>query len=141
MSVSVPPKPHRALFALFVLFLVAYNIFRVGLFVMTQTGAVKPDHPLDPAFNAIVVYSELAIGAVGLAAVPGLLGSRAWAFWVTLGVSAYAIVFDGVSAVAVQLSAAGGVIPPVVVLLFLLILRSRFLPASPKPGGASATQV
>lgn len=128
MAVPMAPKPHRWIFAFFLFFLVAYNVFRVALFFMTQNGSVKPDHPLDPTVNAMIVYSELAIGALGLLAVPGLLWSKSWGFWLTVGVSAYAILFDGISAVVVQASAAGGVVPPVVVLLFLLFLRSRLLP-------------
>ncbi len=127
MSLPATPRPRRLLFALFLLFLVAYNLFRILLFVMTQNGSVKPDRPLDPMVNSIVVYSELVIGVVGLVAVPGIVWSKPWGFWVTVAVSAYAIVFDAVSAVVVQPSAAGGVVPPLVVLWFLLLFRSRFL--------------
>lgn len=128
-------------FALFLLFILAYNLFRVALFAMTQTGGITTDHPLDPLVNAIVVYSELAIGIVGLAAVPGLVRFKAWGFWTTAAVNAYAIVFDAVAAVGVQLSAAGGVIPPVVILLVLVLFRSRFFPgrtpvATPSPAKA-----
>jgi uncharacterized membrane protein YfcA len=125
------PRSRRVLFALFLLFLLAYNLFRVALFFMTQNGSVKPDHPLDPTVNAMIVYSELAIGALGLLAVPGLLWSRSWGVWLTVGLSAYAILFDGISAVLEQASAAGGVVPPVVVLLFVLVLRARLLPERP----------
>lgn len=125
---SSGPKP-RWLYVVFLLFVVLYSVFRVALFAMTQTGAVKPDHPLDPTLNAAVVYSELAIGLAGLGALPGLVWPRPWGFWVTVGVSVYAIVFDAVSAAAVQLSAAGGVVPPVVILLGLLVFRSRFVAA------------
>ncbi len=141
MSAPATVKPHRALFAFLLLFLVAYNVFRVALFVMTQNGAVKPDHPLDPLTNAVIVYSELAIGIVGLLAIVGLLQSRPWGFWATVAVSVYAIVFDGVSAVAVQPSAAGGVIPPVLILLLIFFLRSRFVPAGTGSGVAPAAHV
>lgn len=137
MLPPVARKPRIWPFALFVVFVVAYNLFRVALFAMTQTGAVKPDHPLDALTNGIIVYSELAIGLAGLAAVPGLVWSRSWGFWVTIGVNAYAIVFDAVSAVAVQASAAGGVIPPVVIIVGLLAFRHRFLRAT-EPREATA---
>ncbi len=127
---AAPWKARRWPFALFRLFVLAYNVFRVALFAMTQTGAVKPDHPLDALTNAIVGYSELAIGLVGLAALPGLMYIRLWGFWATVAVNAYAIVFDAVSAVAVQPSAAGGVIPPVVILLGLILFRHRFFPTA-----------
>ncbi len=130
MAESSPAKTRRWPFALFLLFVLAYNVFRVALFGMTQTGAVKPDHPLDSLTNSIIVYSELAIGLVGLAAVPGLVYSKAWGFWTTAAVNVYAIVFDAASAVVVQPSAAGGVIPPVVILLGLLVFRRRFLPST-----------
>ncbi len=139
MSFPTTPKPRRALFAFLLLFLIAYNVFRVALFFLTQSGAVKPDHPLDPAVDAVIGYSELAIGVVGLAGLPGIVCSRAWGFWVTVAASAYAVVFAGVSAVVVQPSAAGGVIPPVVVLLLLLALRLRFFPAGAESGGAPAS--
>ncbi len=137
MPSTKPSRGRRTLFAAFLLFLVAYNVFRIALFFMTQSGAVKPDHPLDPTVNAIVVYSELAIGLVGLLAVPGLLWSKPWGFWLTVAVSLYAILFDAVSAVVVQPSAAGGVMPPVVVLLFLLLLRARLIPAREPMSGPS----
>ncbi len=127
MSLPATPRPQRLLFAFFLLFLGAYNLFRVALFVMAQTGSVKPDRPLDPMVNSIIVYSELFIGVVGLLAVPGIVWSKPWGFWVTVAVSAYAIVFDAVSAVVVQPSAAGGVVPPLVVLSLLFFFRSRFL--------------
>ncbi len=127
-------------FALFLLFLLAYNVFRITLFAMTQTGAVKPDHPLDPTVNSIVVHSELAIGLVGLAAVPGLVWSRTWGFWMTVAVNGYAIVFDAASSVGVQLSAAGGVIPPVIVLVTLAAFRARFFPRARAEAPSSVPQ-
>lgn len=115
-------------FAIFLLSLFAYNVFRVALFVMTQNGSVKPDPPLDSLVNAAIVYSELAIGLIGLLALPGLVASKSWGFWVTFAINGYAIAFDAVSAVVVQASAAGGVIPPVAILLALVALRRRFYP-------------
>ena len=126
-------------FALFLVIVLAYTLFRVGLFVMTQTGAVKPDHPLDPLVNGLVVYSELAIGLLGLAAFPGLLRSWPWSFWLTVAVNAYAIVFDAVSAVGVQVSAAGGTIPPVVILRVLALFRKRFFHGEAVPVRGSVT--
>ncbi len=138
MATPSPGKPRVWSFALFLLFVVAYNVFRIALFGMTQTGAVTTDRPLDAVTNAIVVYSELAIGLAGLAAVPGLVGSKPWGFWATVAVNAYAIVFDAASAVGVQLSAAGGILPAVAILLLLLLaFRPRFFPA--RDGAAGAT--
>ncbi len=128
MAAQTGGRAKRWPFALFLLFLFGYNLFRVALFVMTQNGSVKPDHPLDPLVNSVIVYSELAIGLVGLLAMPGLLLSRSWGFWVTVAINGYAIAFDAVSAVVVQMSAAGGVVPPVAILLLLLAFRGRFLP-------------
>ncbi len=128
MAVPTSRKPRAWPFALFLIFVLGYNLFRVALFALTQTGAVTPERPLDPLANSIVVYSELAIGLAGLIAMPGLLWSKAWGFWLTVAVNSYAIVFDGVAAVVVQLSAAGGVIPPLVILLGIFLFRSRFLP-------------
>src|SRR5574340_635528 len=107
-------------FALFLVFLLGYTVFRVALFAMTQNGSVKPDHPLDALVNGVVVSSELAIGLIGLVAVPGLLWRKRWGFWLTAVVSVYAIVFDAASAVAVQPSAAGGMVPPAVILSLLM---------------------
>lgn len=123
-----PPKAQKRRWPvlLFLLFVLAYNLFRVALFAMTRTGAVTPDHPLDPTVDAVVAYSELVIGIVGLAALPGLAGSRSWGFWATVVVNAYAVGFDALSAVVVQLSAAGGVVPPVIILLLLFVFRRRF---------------
>ncbi len=140
MMTPVTRRPRQWAFAIFLLFLVGYNVFRVALFAMTQNGSVKPDHPLDPTTNAIVVYSELAIGVVGLIAVPGLIWPRPWGFWLTAEVSVYAILFDAVSAVMVQPSAAGGIVPPAIILVALLLaFRGRFFPQRPRlaePAGA-----
>ncbi len=136
MPATANRKPIGWAFALFLFFVVAYNVFRVALFAMTQNGSVKPDHPLDAVTNAMVVYSELAIGVVGLIAVPGLLRYRPWGFWATVAVSVYAVVFDAAAAVTVQLSAAGGVVPPVAILVALLAFRGRFFPE--KPVGVTA---
>ena len=127
MTAPATPCVRRWPFAGFLLFVLAYNAFRIGLFAMTQTGAVTTDRPLDPTTNALVVSSELAIGLLGLAAVPGLAWSRRWGFWATVAVNAYAIAFDAACAVGVQLSAAGGVLPPLVILGLLLLFRSRFV--------------
>lgn len=140
MATPASPKTRRWPFALFLVFLLGYNLFRVALFAMTQNGSVQPDRPLEPAVTALVVYSELAIGVVGLVAVPGLTWSKAWGFWTTLAVSAYAIVFDAMSAFAVQPSAAGGVIPPVAILLVLFVFRRRFFPAQSLPAASSPAQ-
>ncbi len=141
MAAATAPTRRVLPFALFLLSVLAYNVFRVALFGMTQTGAVKPDHPLDGLTNAVVVYSELAIGLVGLVAIPGLVGSKRWGFWTTVAVSAYAIVFDAVSAVAVQPSAAGGVVPPVIILLLLVLpFRARFFPSNERLAGASLSR-
>lgn len=136
---TAPPTSRRWPFAFFVIFLLAYNLFRVGLFAMTQNGTVTPEHPLDPLVNSIVVYSELAIGVVGLIAVLALVRSWAWGFWLTLAINVYAIVFDGVAAVGVQLSAVGGILPPVVILLGLLLFRGRFFQRHATEGGRQST--
>lgn len=126
-------RTRRWPYALFLLFLVGYNLFRIGLFVMAQNGTIQPEHALSPLVNAVLVYSEFAIGAVGLLAIPGLLGPRRWGATVTVGVSLYAIAFDAWAAFAVQMSAVGGVIPPAAILLLLLIYRRSFFPGEPRP--------
>ena len=140
MAGTAATASRRWPFALFLIFLLAYNVFRVALFAMTQTGVITTDRPIDPTVNTIVVYSELAIGLVGLVAVPGLVRSRAWGFWATAGVNVYAIVFDAAAAVAVQLSAAGGVVPPLVILVLLLVFRPRFFPSKMKPSMSAPAQ-
>lgn len=128
MSAPVVRKTRRWPLALFLLFVLAYNLFRVALFAMTQTEAIRPDRPLDPTVNSVVVFSELAIGLAGLLAIPGLVWPRSWGFWLTAAINVYAIAFDVVAAVAVQASAAGGVVPPVIILVLLLVpFRGRFL--------------
>ncbi len=133
MTTPVNQRPRPWAFAIFLLFLVGYNVFRVALFAMTQNGSVKPDHPLDSTTNAVIVYSEFAIGIVGLVALPGLIWPKLWGFWVTAAVSVYAIIFDAVSAVVVQPSAAGGVVPPAIILILLFVaFRDRFFPQRPR---------
>lgn len=140
MATPTSRTARRWPFALFVIFLLAYNLFRAGLFAMTQNGTVKPEHPLDPLVNSVVGYSELTIGLVGLVAIPALVRSLRWGFWMTVAINAYAIVFDAMSAVVVQLSAVGGVIPPVVILLGLLLFRHRFFPAGSETGVPAAAR-
>ncbi len=133
-------KTRRWPFALLLVFCLGYNLFRIALFVATLNGFVQTDQPLSPTLNAVVVYSELGIGLVGLVAIPGLLRSKPWGFWVTVAASAYATVFDAAAAIVVQLSAAGGVVPPVAILLLLVVFRPRFFPATPQPAALSGVR-
>ncbi len=140
MAAPVARTPRAWPFALFLVFVLGYNVFRVALFAMTETGAVTSDRPLDPLTLGIIVYSELAIGIAGLVAVPGLVWSRVWGFWLTVAVNVYAIVFDAAAAVAVQLSAAGGIIPPVAILVLLAVFRPRFFPSRMSASAAAAAK-
>lgn len=119
----------------FVLFLVLaafYYLFRVALAAADLTGGLPLDVEPPAHVRNFLDLSELAIGVLGLAGVAGLYRTRRWGYWTTVALSAYTIAFDGWSAVAVQASAAMGIIPPVLIMAYLYASRSMFL--HPKEG-------
>lgn len=118
-------------FVAFLLLASLYYLFSIGLYVAESTGGLALDIEPSPVVRSFLAYSEFQIGAIGLIGIVGLALTRRWGFWITMAVSAYTIAFDGWSAVAVQASAAAGIIPPILFIGYLYADRV-FLHRSPQ---------
>ncbi|HEX7391414.1 MAG TPA: hypothetical protein VF374_00485 [Thermoplasmata archaeon] len=109
--------------ALVVLFASIYYIARIALSYADMTGSMEFETEQSELVEAIVIFSFLAIGVLGLLTLSGVYLAKPWGYWGTMAVSAYTIVFDIWAFLAVQSSAIAGVIPPAVLTGYLLVAR------------------
>jgi len=129
-----PARPKRRFFRLFLVLLVGYYLFRIGLAVMDLTGSIPLDRDPGPAGRTFLDASEMLTGLVGLIAVPGLLLSKRWGYCATMGVSGYAVAFDSWATLTIQVSAAGGAIVPLLWMIWLSLYRQTYsLSEAPTP--------
>jgi len=117
----------RALLLVFLAFSALYYFVRVAIFYAGITGGMEFEEEQTELVEDIVSYSFLAIGVLGLIMLPGLVLSKAWAFWGTLALSVYTIVWDAWAAIWVQSSAAAGIVPAAIIIGYLLISRHDYL--------------
>lgn len=117
----------RILLLLLVLFAALYYVVRVAIFYLSTTGSMEFEEEQSELVEAVVAYSFLAIGVVGLVLLPGVYLLRPWGFWGTVAVSAYTILFDVWALVAVQSSAGAGILPAAVIMGYLLLTRREYL--------------
>jgi hypothetical protein len=97
---------------------------------MSLTGTNSFEHEVSPVAEAIVFYSFLGIGVIGFALLPGIALHKWWGLWGTVLLSAYTIAWDLWAAVWVQSSAAIGIFPAAIIMVYLLLYRKDFLAAA-----------
>lgn len=117
----------KVLLVLMVLFATVYYVARVGIFYLGITGEMDFEEEQSALVEAVVLYSFLSIGVAGLLLLPGVFLQKPWGFWGTVAISVYTIVFDVWAYAAIQSSAAAGVIPAAVLLIYLVLSRKDFM--------------
>ncbi len=116
----------RVLLSLVVLFSALYYVVRIAIFYAGVSGDMAFEEEQSDLVEGFVLYSFLGIGVSGLALLPGVYMMRLWGLWGTVVVSAYTVVFDLWALVAVQSSAAAGIVPALVIMGYLLLTRRDF---------------
>jgi len=120
-------KHAKAMRTIIVLFAAVYYVGRLAIFYAGVTGSMEFEEEQSDLVSDFVTYSFLAIGVVGLLALPGVHMTKPWGFWGTMGVCAYTVAFDLWALALVQSSAAAGIIPAAVVAGYLVITRRDYL--------------
>lgn len=116
----------RILLGLVVVFAAVYYVARIAIFYAGQTGTMEFEEEQSESVESIVLYSFLSIGVVGLVLLPGVYARRPWGMLGTLAVCVYTIVFDTWAAIAVQSSAAAGIVPAAIIGGYLALSRKDF---------------
>ena len=117
----------RVFFILVLVFAAVYYLGRLGIFYVASTETDGFEVEVSGLERAVVEFSFLLIGVVGLALLPGLYLKKTWGFWGTIALSIYTIVFDVWAWIAIQPSAAAGIIPAVILIGYLLLVRNEFI--------------
>lgn len=117
----------QLLLLIMVVFAALYYVARIGIFYAGQTGSMDFEEEQSAFVENIVVYSFLAIGILGFVFLPGVYLQRQWGLWGTLAVSGCTIAFDIWAAVAVQSSAAAGIVPAAAIAGYLLLVRKNYI--------------
>ncbi|MBN1677343.1 MAG: hypothetical protein JW880_02275 [Candidatus Thermoplasmatota archaeon] len=116
----------RLFLFLFVAFAAIYYVVRIAIFYLGFSGEMDFEEEQSGLVEGVVIYSFLAIGVLGLAFLPWIYMRRSWGLWGTVAVSAYTMAFDVWAFVLVQSSAAAGVLPAVVIAVYLLVTRKDY---------------
>jgi len=117
----------RVFKVLIVLFAAVYYAARVGIFYVGTTGEMQFEEVQSQLVENMVTFSFLAIGVTGLITLPGVYLLKPWGFWGTIAISAYTIAFDIWAYAFVQSSAAAGIIPAAILLVYMLLMRKDYL--------------
>ena len=117
----------RVFKVLIVLFAAVYYAARVGIFYVGTTGEMQFEEVQSQLVENMVTFSFLAIGVTGLITLPGVYLLKPWGFWGTIAISAYTIAFDIWAYAFVQSSAAAGIIPAAILLVYMLLVRKDYL--------------
>jgi hypothetical protein len=120
-------KHEKGIRTIVVLLAAAYYMGRLAIFYAGVTGSIEFEEEQSDLVFDFVTYSFLAIGVVGLMALPGVYMTKPWGFWATRGVCAYTVAFDLWALALVQPSAAAGIIPAAVIAGYLVITRRDHL--------------
>lgn len=96
-------------------------------------GGPSFERPVSGEMAAFVSWMFVVIGAVGLLTTYGLWKMRRWGYEGAIFLSMATIVFDIWAVNEIQLSAAIGIVLPVVFIAYLLLIRADF----PKEAGTN----
>jgi hypothetical protein len=103
----------------------------LGLGAAGMFGTAMKDQILGmvvvPVNDIVIVAPFLLLGLLGAAATIGLVLWKPWGYYSTLMVSVATIAYDIWATVAIQSSAAIGLLVPVLTLIFLTIRKERFV--------------
>lgn len=110
----------RTLPFLIILFAALYYVVRIIIFSASVAGSMGFEEEQSELVHNFVRASFLAIGVLGLLTLPGVYKRQPLAYWGTLAISAYTIVFDIWSFFAIQPSAIAGVVPAAVLIGYVL---------------------
>ena len=120
-------KGKNVAFVIFLLFCAVYYIARLAVFAMALGGTNSFEHEVSKLAGQIVLGSFLGIGVVGFALLPGVALHKPWGFWGTVVLSVYTVAWDVWAAVWVQSSAAIGIAPAAIIMVYLLLYRKDYL--------------
>ena len=111
---------------------IAEALLRLLFYYEAVFAGVSLLQPMPPASTMNIVNTiNLMLGLAGLVVTPGLLLMTRWGYWGTVAVSVLTVAFDGISALAVSLTAFAGLVLPVVFLIVLLPRRRQDRTSSP----------
>ncbi|HSA35372.1 MAG TPA: DUF2127 domain-containing protein [Methanomassiliicoccales archaeon] len=99
--------------------------FAIPLTLSTMDGPVL-DNPVSEELMMFINAMFYLIGALGLVTTYGLWRRKRWGFLGALVLSAGTIAFDVWAMVAVQSSAAMGIVLPALFIIYLLLIRKDF---------------
>ncbi|HSV41789.1 MAG TPA: hypothetical protein VLH13_00080 [Methanomassiliicoccales archaeon] len=104
-------------------------VARFAIPIMSVTGngpgfETEQDFWVEP----FVLLVFVIIGTVGLYTTYGLWKQEMWGYSGTFYLSLATIAFDVWAWMAIQPSAAMGIVPPAVIIVFLLVVRNEFAP-------------
>lgn len=125
-------KPNRVLHILIVLFAAVYYVARIVIYYAVSTESTDTGVEMTDLESAVTGISFIAIGVLGLLSLPWFYRMRPWGFWGTIAISVYTIVFDIWGLVAIAPSAAAGIVPAVVLLVYVLVMKDAYLGTTKK---------
>jgi hypothetical protein len=99
--------------------------FAIPLSLSTMDGPVL-DNPVSDELMMFINGTFYLLGALGFVTTFGLWTQKRWGYLSTLVLSAATIVFDVWAIVAVQSSAAMGLVLPALFIVYLLLIRKDF---------------
>ena len=117
----------RVLSGLVIILAAIYYVARIGIFYLGTTGEMQFDEEQSAFVEAVVIYSFLAIGVVGILMLPGVYLKKSWGLWGTIVIGVYTIIFDVWAYLTVQSSAAAGIIPGAILTGYFLLTKKDFL--------------
>ena len=94
--------------------------------VIVQSGFAKTEKVISGDVQAFILVAFVLIGIAGMIATYGLLMGARWGYTGTIALSLATIVFDIWGIAAVQVTAAMGLVLPIVFIVYLVANRTDF---------------
>jgi uncharacterized membrane protein (DUF2068 family) len=104
---------------------VLQSVFRLVFFYMGVTGAELLEVEITRSAMQLINMMFLLIGVAGMITAFGLYRMKRWGYWGTVLLSVVTIVFD-VWGLTIQLTAAMGIVLPVIFIAYLYFKRELF---------------